>query len=66
MSRLLTVMKPPKSVEEWEQGGNAQLRYLDPLLHYAEPFNQEPALTFISLEEHAAKASDIQPIGLRG
>ena len=40
---MLTVTKPPSSVEEWQAGGNAQLRYLDPLLHYAEPFCQDRA-----------------------
>ena len=40
---LLSVKNPPRSVAEWEQGGEAQLRYLDPLLHYAEPFCQDGA-----------------------
>jgi RNA polymerase sigma factor (sigma-70 family) len=38
---FLTVTKPPSSVEEWQAGGHNQLRYLDPLLHYAEPFCQD-------------------------
>ncbi len=40
---LLTVTNPPRSAAEWERGGHAQLRYLDPLLHYAEPFCQDSA-----------------------
>ncbi len=40
---LLSVTDPPRSVAEWENEGHAQLRYLDPLLHYAEPFCQDGA-----------------------
>jgi RNA polymerase sigma factor (sigma-70 family) len=39
---LLTVTDPP-SVAEWEGGGLSQLRYLDPLLHYSQPFCQGSA-----------------------
>ncbi len=36
---FLTVVKPPKSAEEWEyQTAFAPHRHLDPWLHYAQPF----------------------------
>ncbi len=53
---FLAVINPPRSVSEWQQGGHAQLRYLDPLLHYAEPFCQDAA----QLRELAGKCSAIE------
>ena len=53
---FLTVENPPRSVSEWQHGGHAQLRYLDPLLHYAEPFCQDAS----QLRELAGKCSAIE------